>query len=175
MADERVGVATRPMSPPDAPPRALRDRVRGGLRQGGLSAVAAMLAWAPTQAFGLREGFWAAITAVAVTQTQLNTATSVARDQFAGAAIGGLVATLISLALGPGPVGFALALVAAQLLCWIIGVDTAARLAGITAVIIFLVPHQNSALGMTLSRVGEVGWGVTIAIATVWLFAAVKA
>lgn len=144
-------------------------RVRGGLRQGALSTIAAVLAWLSTQAFGLREGFWAAITAVAVTQTQLNAATSVARDQFAGAAIGGLVATLVSLAFGSGPGGFAAALVAAQLLCWVIGVESASRLAGITAVIIFLVPHQGSAIRMTLSRVGEVSWGVTVAIGLVWL------
>src|SRR4051812_23851535 len=64
-------------------------RLTGGLLQGGLSAIAAVMAWIPTQALGLREGFWAAITAVAVAQTELNAAKSTARDQFAGAAIGG--------------------------------------------------------------------------------------
>jgi len=149
----------------------LAGRLVSGLEQGTLSAAAALLAWLPTQALGLREGFWAAITAAAVAQTELNAARSTARDQFAGAAIGGLVAALVSLASGTGAVSFAIAVVIAMTGCWLLNVATAARLSGITAVIIFLVPHQGSALAMMLSRAGEVGWGVLMAIATVWLAA----
>ena len=47
-----------------------------------------------------------------------------------------------------------------------------ARLAGITATIILLVPHPGtSAQHMMLSRISEVSWGVTVAIAIVWLAA----
>jgi uncharacterized membrane protein YgaE (UPF0421/DUF939 family) len=141
-----------------------RERLTNGLEQGCLSAVAAVLAWLPPQMLGLREGFWAAVTAVAVAQTQLNAAASTARDQFAGAAIGGIVAAIVSLAAGPGLIGFVISLVIAIIGCWLCNVASAARLAGITAVIIFLVPHQGSAVRMTLSRVGEVGWGIFVAI-----------
>jgi uncharacterized membrane protein YccC len=144
-------------------------RLASGFLQGWLSAIAAVMAWIPTEALGLREGFWAAITAIAVTQSELNAATSTARDQFTGAAIGGTVAALVSLLLGPGPASFGIAVVIAMGGCSLLNVASAARLAGITAVIIFLVPHQGSAIRMTLSRVGEVGWGVLMAITVVWL------
>jgi hypothetical protein len=53
--------------------------------------------------------------------------------------------------------------------CWVLHINTAARLAGSTATIIGLVPHQASVGRMMLSRVAEVGWGVAVAIAVVWL------
>ena len=141
-----------------------QERLLGGLEQGLLSAVAAVLAWVPTQALGLQEGFWAAITAIAVAQSEFNAARSTARDQFAGAAIGGAAAVLITTVVGPGIVRFVLALMIAISCCWVLKVASAARLGGITAAIIMLVPHQGSAGRMMLSRVGEVGWGVTMAI-----------
>ena len=141
-----------------------RERLSSGLEQGVLSAVAAVLAWMPTEALGLREGFWAAITAIAVAQSEFNAARSTARDQFAGAAIGGAVAVLTTTVVGPGIVRFVLALMIAISCCWMLKVASAARLGGITAAIIMLVPHQASVGGMMLSRVGEVGWGVTMAI-----------
>ena len=69
----------------------LRRRFSGGLAHGVMSAVAAITAYLPTQVLGLREGFWAAITAVAVAQTEFGATRSTARDQFTGAAIGGLI------------------------------------------------------------------------------------
>jgi hypothetical protein len=52
---------------------------------------------------------------------------------------------------------------------WLFNVGSAARLAGVTATIILLVPHPSSVAGMMMSRIAEVGWGVTVGIATVWL------
>lgn len=152
----------------DATSKATSGRLAAGLAQGSISATAAVLAWLPTQAIGLREGFWAAITAVAVAQTEFSAATSTARDQFAGAAIGGAVAAGVSLFVATGAVGFGISVVIAILACWLFDMMSAARLGGITSVIIFLVPHQGSAVGMTMSRIGEVGWGVLMAIVVVW-------
>lgn len=53
--------------------------------------------------------------------------------------------------------------------CWILNVASTARLAGVTATIIMLVPHEGSPERMMVSRVAEVGWGVCVAIAVVWL------
>jgi len=152
----------------------LRERLWGGLAQGLLSAVAAALAWLPTQALGLREGFWAAITAIAVAQSEFTAARTTARDQFAGAAIGGGIAVLVTLVPAPGIVRCVFALVIAISGCWLLKVASAARLAGITAAIIMLVPHQGSAERMMLSRVGEVGWGVTMAILVVGMATLVR-
>jgi NhaP-type Na+/H+ and K+/H+ antiporter len=48
-------------------------------------------------------------------------------------------------------------------------VPSAARLGGSTVTIIALVPHHSTVGWMMLSRVSEVGWGVAVGIATVWL------
>jgi uncharacterized membrane protein YgaE (UPF0421/DUF939 family) len=144
-------------------------RADGGIAQGSMSAVAALLAYLPTRALGLREGFWAAITAVAVVQTEFGSARNTARDQLAGASIGGAIGVMFAAVAGQHLGSYAGALIVSMLLCWILRVPSAARLGGITATIILLVPHPGSAQSMMLSRVGEVGWGVVVAIAVVWL------
>jgi uncharacterized membrane protein YccC len=147
----------------------LRRRLAGGLSHGVMSAVAAIAAYLPTQVLGLREGFWAAITAVAVAQTEFGATRSTARDQFTGAAIGGAIGLAAYLTLGPSVLTYAVAVVLAILACWLVNVASACRLAGITATIILLVPHLGPVERMAGSRVLEVGWGVCVAIATVWL------
>ncbi|GAA0254056.1 hypothetical protein LNAOJCKE_5500 [Methylorubrum aminovorans] len=147
----------------------LRRRLTGGLAHGIMSSVAAVAAYLPTQLFGLQEGFWAAITAVAVAQTELGATRSTARDQFTGAAIGGLIGLAAYLALGPSVPAYGVAVVLAILVCWLVNVASACRLAGITATIILLVPHLGPVERMAGSRVVEVGWGVCVALATVWL------
>jgi hypothetical protein len=76
---------------------------------------------------------------------------------------------LVALTAGGVVWGYALAVAFAILICWLLDIASAARLAGTTATIILLVPHQGSPQGIMLARVSEVGWGVTVAIATVWL------
>ncbi|MDF9794674.1 putative membrane protein YccC [Methylorubrum extorquens] len=147
----------------------LRRRFSGGLAHGVMSAVAAIVAYLPTQVLGLREGFWAAITAVAVAQTEFGATRSTARDQFSGAAIGGLIGLAAYLTLGPSLPTYAATVVLAILACWLVNVASACRLAGITATIILLVPHLGPVERMAGSRVLEVGWGVCVAIGTVWL------
>jgi len=147
----------------------LRRRLSRGLAHGLMSAFAAVAAYVPTQVFGLREGFWAAITAVAVAQTEFGATRSTARDQFTGAAIGGLVGLSASLGLGSSLWAYAAAVVLATLACWLVNVASACRLAGITATIILLVPHIGPVERMAASRVVEVGWGVCVAISTVWI------
>jgi uncharacterized membrane protein YccC len=143
-------------------------RLTRGSAQGVMSAIAAIIAYLPTQALGLNEGFWAAITALAVAQTEFSAARSVARDQFVGAALGGVIGLCIYLAAGPGLASYMAAVLLSILTCWLVNVASAARLAGITATIILLVPHLGTPQQMLLSRVFEVGWGICAAIGTVW-------
>ena len=147
----------------------MRRRFSGGLAHGVMSAAAAIIAYLPTQLLGLREGFWAAITAVAVAQTEFGATRSTARDQFTGATIGGVVGLGAYLGLGPSLPTYAAAVVLATLACWLFNVASACRLAGITATIILLVPHFGPVELMAGSRVVEVGWGVCVAIGTVWV------
>jgi uncharacterized membrane protein YccC len=149
----------------------VRRRMATGAIHGVVSACAAMLAYWPSRSLGLREGFWAAITAIAVVQTEFQASKTTARDQFCGAAVGGAIAVCTSLMLGVNLLICAVAIAISMLVCWALNVASASRLAGITATIILLVPHTGSAESMYLSRLGEVGFGVCVAIAVVWLVA----
>ena len=149
----------------------LLHRTVAGGHHGILSACAALVAYLPAHALGLGQSFWSAITAIAVVQTEFRATESTARDQFLGAAIGGVTGVGASLAHGQGLLVYSMAVVFAMAACWVVNVATACRLAGITATIILLVPHIDTPQRMFLSRVSEVGWGVCSAIATVWLTA----
>src|SRR3954452_9974995 len=156
---------------------ALRDRLSSrlvigrGVVQALMAAVAAVVAYVPAQQLGLQEGFWGAITAIAVLQTEFRATRSLAIDQSIGASIGGVIGLAMLLALGSHLATYAAAVTLALLACWTIGLPSASRLAGITATIILLVPHTGSALQMFLSRVFEVGWGVCVSVAVVWISA----
>lgn len=147
---------------------ARRERLLARLRSGGLhagiSVTAAIIAYLPPSYLNLPEAFWASITALAVAQSELSAVHSTARDQFIGAAIGGVVGVIVATLLGHGLLAYAIAVAIALLLAWLTNAATAARLAGITATIILLVPHQSSDTEMMLTRLGEVGWGITAAL-----------
>ena len=102
-------------------------------------------------------------------QAEFHVARSTARDQLTGALLGGVIGVGIAILFGQHLWAYGLAIVIAILLAWLIAIPSAARLAAITATIILLVPHQGSAQSMMLSRVGEVTWGVIVAIVIVWL------
>jgi uncharacterized membrane protein YgaE (UPF0421/DUF939 family) len=145
-------------------------RLKGGGAQALMSAAAALIAYLPTKPLGLHEGFWGSITAIAVVQAELSATRTLARDQFAGAAIGGLISALIVTLAGQDLPAYVVSLVLSMLACWLLNVSTAARLAGSTVTIIMLVPHTGSGgWRMMLFRIAEVGWGVAVAITIVWL------
>jgi uncharacterized membrane protein YccC len=144
-------------------------RLAAGAHHGAISACAALLAFLPAHAIGLKESFWSAITAISVAQTEFQATRTTARDQFMGAAVGGLTGLCTFFALGQSLIVYAVAVVLAMLACWAMNVASASRLAGITATIILLVPHVGSPLSMFVSRIVEVGWGVCVAVATVWV------
>jgi uncharacterized membrane protein YccC len=153
----------------------LLHRIAGGAHHGLISASAALAAYLPTRALGLQEGFWSAITAISVVQAEFNATQSTARDQFIGAAIGGTVSVCASLAFGERLPVYVAAIVLAMLSCWALNVASASRLAGSTATIILLVPHTGSPERIFAFRLTEVGWGVCVAIAVVWLAARLPA
>jgi uncharacterized membrane protein YgaE (UPF0421/DUF939 family) len=144
-------------------------RLAAGAHHGAISACAALLAFIPAHAIGLKESFWSAITAISVAQTEFRATQTTARDQFIGAAVGGLTGLCTFFALGQNLIVYALAVVLAMLACWVMNVGSASRLAGITATIILLVPHVGSPQGVFLARISEVGWGVCVAVIIVWL------
>jgi uncharacterized membrane protein YgaE (UPF0421/DUF939 family) len=153
----------------------LMRRLAAGTHHGLISAGAALCAYLPTQSFGLKESFWSAITAISVVQSEFQATETTARDQFVGAAIGGSIGVCASLALGQALPVYAAAIVVSMWTCSMLNVASASRLAGVTATIILLVPHTGSPERMFGTRLAEVGWGLCVAIAVVWLTARLPA
>jgi uncharacterized membrane protein YccC len=143
----------------------------GGVVEALMAAVVAIGAYVPAQQLGLQEGFWGAITAIAVLQTELMATRSLGVDQLIGASIGGVVGLAMLLAFGSHLATLAAAVTVAVFACWTSRLSSASRLAGISATIILLVPHRGSALQMFFSRVFEVGWGVCVSVAVIWITA----
>ena len=150
-------------------PVAALHRLGTGARQAGISLLAAFAAFTPAHLIGLNQAFWGAITAIAVSQATFREAESTARKQVIGAVIGGVTALCLIELCGQGLGIYAIAVVLAILLCWLLDVGDSSQLAGITATIVLLVPHIGSAEAMMAARLSEVTWGVVVGISIVWL------
>ncbi|PXV59178.1 Fusaric acid resistance protein-like [Dyella jiangningensis] len=141
------------------------------LMQGAWFALLALLAASASYGLGMllhtQQAFWAALTAIAVTQqTYLDTRSS-SRDQIIGALVGSVAGFGAVLLLGEQYLAYVVGLVAAIGACWLFGVGSAARLSASTTTIIMLVPHTGSFWLIALTRVGEVALGIGCALAVV--------
>ena len=143
------------------------------LAQGLWFAVQALVAASSAYGLGLllhtQQAFWAAITAIAVTQQTYLDTRSTSRDQLIGALVGGIVGFSATLLLGEQFSAYAVAITVSIASCWLLGVGSAGRLSGTTTTIIMLVPHTGSFWLIALTRVGEVALGILCSLAVVML------
>lgn len=141
-----------------------RDRLLAGLGHASRAVLAAALGYYAALALGLEQGFWAAITAISVTQASYAEVRHSSRDQFFGAIIGGVVGiSVVALVHDLFP-AYAMALIVSMTLCWMLDLGAAGRIAGITVTIVMLVPHQGTFLQFALFRLGEVVLGAIAAL-----------
>jgi uncharacterized membrane protein YgaE (UPF0421/DUF939 family) len=148
------------------------------LMEGGFMAVQAVagasLAFGLGRALHTEQAFWAAITAIAVSQHSYIDTRNLSRDQFIGAMVGGICGLTGSL-LGHGHfAAYAATVAAAIVICWVLNVGSAARLGGITATIMLLVPGIGPAWDKALLRLGEVTLGTVCALLVAWLMSEVE-
>jgi uncharacterized membrane protein YgaE (UPF0421/DUF939 family) len=148
---------------PDALP--LRARLAMGARQALMTAAAASIAYASTSVFGLREGYWAAISAIVVMQSDLTDTENSARDRFIGTAIGGLVGWICAVS-WHGHIGiYAVAIGITIFICWSAKLSAAGRLGAVTLTVIVLIAKDEPLWKVALFRFLEVSWGIAVAIA----------
>ena len=126
--------------------------------------LAATLGYFAALALGLEQGYWAAITAISVSQSSYAEVRSSSRDQFLGAMIGGLIGMAVA-TLGHGNyLAYVLAVSIGMLLCSTFNLGAAGSISGITTTIIMLVPHAGAFWQFALFRLGEVTLGATAAL-----------
>jgi uncharacterized membrane protein YccC len=140
-------------------------RYGASLRQASVTAGAAWLSFVTTQWFGLHEGYWAAISAVVVLQTDLPTTRQSGRDRLIGTAIGGVIGWGCSACWNGNLWVYAVAVGVAVFACWIARLEVAGRLSAVTVTVIVLIPRDEAMWKIALFRFLEVAWGIAVAVA----------
>ncbi|PLZ04157.1 hypothetical protein CY652_00260 [Burkholderia sp. WAC0059] len=148
----------------------LKSRALQGLLMALRAVCAASLAYGLGELLHTGQAFWAAITAIAVTQHNYADTLNLSRDQFIGALAGG-VCGFAGAVLGGGYYEAYVATIAIVITgCWCLNVGSAARLGAITATIVLLVPAAGPAWSVALVRFAEVTIGMVCALPVSWLF-----
>jgi hypothetical protein len=127
------------------------------------TALSATLCWWLARLFGLRDGYWGAISAIIVLQSNFGATITASRDRILGTLIGAVFGFAFSL-FGVLPWNYVLALIAAIVVCGLLGMRTSSRLAGVTITIVMLVQATGSHWTLAMHRVGEVFLGIIVAL-----------
>jgi uncharacterized membrane protein YccC len=128
------------------------------------TALAAALCWWVAVHFGLSDGYWGAISAIIVLQSNFGSTISASRDRVFGTVIGALFGFSFTL-FGALPWNYILAVLAAVIVCGLLGLRSSSRLAGVTITIVMLVQRGGSHWTVALNRVMEVFLGIVVAVA----------
>ena len=132
------------------------------------TALAAALCWWLALRFGLHEGYWGAISAIIVLQSNMGATVTASRDRLLGTLIGAVLGFSFTL-FGSLPWNYILAVLAAVIVCGLLGLRSSSRLAGVTITLIMLVQKTGSRSDLALDRVGEVVLGIVVALAVTTL------
>jgi uncharacterized membrane protein YgaE (UPF0421/DUF939 family) len=141
-----------------------RERAALGAGNALVTAGAAWFSFTTSSAIGLREGYWAAISAIVVMQTELQQTEFSGRDRFIGTAIGGFIAWGCAICWHDRAWIYAAAVALSIFVCWLAGLGAAGRLAGVTVSVIVLIPQQEAIWRVALFRFLEVSWGIAVAL-----------
>lgn len=151
-----------------------RDRLIAGLTHALRAVLAASLGYFVALELGLGQGFWAAITAISVSQNSYAEVRNSSRDQFVGAMIGGLIGMAAAMLGHDHYLAYVLAVIGGMLLCSTLDLGAAGRISGITTTIIMLVPHSGAFWQFALFRLGEVTLGAVAAVLVTLAFDALE-
>ena len=141
-----------------------RDRLIVGLVHALRAVLAASISYFIALELGLGQGFWAAITAIAVSQSSYAEVRNSSRDQFVGAMIGGLIGMGAAMLGHDHYLAYVLAVIVGMMLCSAFNLGAAGRISGTTTTIIMLVPHSGAFWQFALFRWGEVTLGAAAAL-----------
>jgi hypothetical protein len=132
------------------------------------TALAAGLSWGLAMRFGLHDGYWGSISAIIVLQSNMGATVNASRDRILGTLIGAVFGFSFSL-FGILPWNFILAVLAAVIVCGLLGLRSSSRLAGVTIAIVMLVQKSGPRWELALDRVVEVVLGIVVALAVTTL------
>jgi uncharacterized membrane protein YccC len=134
------------------------------LIHGAKTALAATLCWWLAMRFGLHDGYWGSISAIIVLQSDVGSTVSASRDRILGTLIGAALGFSFSL-FGTLPWNYILAVIAAVIVCGLLGLRNSSRLSGVTITIVMLVEKAGPRGSLALDRVSQVVLGIVVALA----------
>ncbi|MGO8718205.1 MAG: FUSC family protein [Acidobacteriaceae bacterium] len=140
------------------------DADRLNLQQGMRTAVATALAYWLTGLLHLPGGYWAAISAIVVMQSEVGATLAASRDRIAGTIMGAGVGWLTALVWHSYLLVFALAVLVVMVLCSLLKYKKAGRLGGVTIAIIVLIPQTGPVWHIALERFLEVSFGIVVSL-----------
>jgi uncharacterized membrane protein YccC len=135
-----------------------------GAKQAVKTALAGVIALYVTTLFHLPEGYWAAISALIVMQSNVGATLNASRTRLAGTAVGAAIGGLFLAVFGMNLLAFAVAITIAFFVCDMLNLAESQRLATVTVAIIMLVAHSASAWVIALHRFTEVVLGILVAL-----------
>src|SRR3954451_17952096 len=143
-------------------------RNRSKLVQALRMTVSSLATFAFAEALGLPQGFWAVITALIVTQSNVGGSRKAALDRFVGSLLGAVYDSAVAFAIphADGPTRAVALVVAVAPLSFMAAYSAGFRVAPITAIIVLLSVSGSTLgpLGFATDRVLEVGLGCAIGL-----------
>lgn len=128
------------------------------------TAVAGVISLFLTNLFHLPEGYWAAISAFIVMQSNVGATVAASRTRLAGTAVGAIIGGAFVAIWGANMLAFGLAVTIAFFVCTQLRLAESQRLATVTVAIIMLITRTSAAWVIALRRFSEVALGILIAL-----------
>ena len=128
------------------------------------TAVASAAAAYAASLLKLPQGYWAAISAIVVMQSEVGATFTVSRNRLIGTAIGACLGALFVPFAEGRLVWFGVTVAVTVLVCQFLGLEQSYRLACVTVAIVMLINPGNSPWPVALHRFEEVALGIVIAL-----------
>ena len=129
------------------------------------TTVAAVLSLLVGRALRLPEGYWSAIATIIVMQSTLGAAWTISKERLIGTAFGAGTGAVLATYTGQNLAAFGAGVFAMGVLCAMVRAGQGAyRYAGITLVIVMMIPHANSAWMVALHRFIEISIGIAVGL-----------
>jgi uncharacterized membrane protein YgaE (UPF0421/DUF939 family) len=118
----------------------------------------------------LPEGYWAAVSAIIVMQSNLRTTWHDGLSRLAGTAIGAVVGGAAVMVLGNDPWSFGLAVIVAMSICAVLDRWESYRFASVTVAIAMLVARPGSPWVVVLHRFFTVSIGIVTSLLVIFVW-----
>jgi uncharacterized membrane protein YgaE (UPF0421/DUF939 family) len=153
-----------------SPSGSVHDRLT--FQQATRTALSAGLAAWLTNALHMPVGYWAAISAIIVMQSEVGATLTASKDRIVGTALGAILGW-VAASYGHGSLWvFALTVLVVMVLCTALRFQNSGRLGGVTVAIIVLIPHSGPVWKIAVERFLEVSFGIAVSLAVAEAWAA---